>query len=62
MNMANNKHKTGEKAPEGGTYKVESLVNGGDASKDDTSIKLEKGEQFPPSTETGEAAYWTKTS
>lgn len=58
--MANNKFKTGENAPENGKFKVDSLVNGGSASNDDTAIEIEKGEQFPPSPSSNEAAYWVK--
>ncbi|MFC7319714.1 YjzC family protein [Halobacillus campisalis] len=58
--MADNKFKTGEKAPESGKYKVSTLVSGGPASQDNTEIKLEKGEQFPPSPSKNEAAYWVK--
>ncbi|MGI8314350.1 YjzC family protein [Halobacillus mangrovi] len=57
--MANQQFKTGEKAPETGTYKVDKLVNG-NSSKDNTEIKLEEGEQFPPSPSENEAAYWVK--
>ncbi|SEA00409.1 hypothetical protein SAMN05421743_102194 [Thalassobacillus cyri] len=60
--MAENTYKTGEKAPESGTYKVDSLVNGGNASQDDTEVKVEKGDQFPPSPGSNEAAYWKKVS
>lgn len=58
--MANNKFKTGENAPESGKFKVDSLVNGGSSSNDDTKIDIEKGEHFPPSPSTNEAAYWVK--
>ncbi|WP_100401169.1 YjzC family protein [Bacillus sp. FJAT-44742] len=59
--MAQDKYKTGEQAPESGTYKVDSLVNGNNKN-DDTEIKVEKGENFPPSPSSREAAYWVKTS
>ncbi|MGP4075993.1 YjzC family protein [Halobacillus sp. K22] len=60
--MAQNTYKTGEKAPESGTYKVQSLVSGGSSSQDNTEVKVEKGEQFPPSPSSNEAAHWVKTS
>lgn len=60
--MANNKFKTGEKAPEGGTFKVDSLVSGGSANQDNTEVQVEEGEQFPPSPSSNEAAYWVKVS
>ncbi|MGP4061109.1 YjzC family protein [Halobacillus litoralis] len=61
--MANKKtYKTGEKAEENGTFKVESLVSGGSTANDNTEIKLEKGEQFPPSPSSNEAAHWVKSS
>ncbi|MFC3039981.1 YjzC family protein [Virgibacillus xinjiangensis] len=52
-------YKTGQEAPENGTYKVVGLVNE-NKGNDDTEIKLEKGENFPPSPSTREAAYWKK--
>ncbi|WP_087973554.1 YjzC family protein [Oceanobacillus rekensis] len=58
--MADNKLKTGEKAPESGEYKVDSLVSGGSSSNDDTTINIDKGDQFPPSPSSNEAAYWVK--
>ncbi|MCA1011903.1 MULTISPECIES: YjzC family protein [Halobacillus] len=60
--MAQNTYKTGEKAPESGTYKVQSLVSGGSSNQDNTEVKVEKGEQFPPSPSSNEAAHWVKTS
>lgn len=60
--MANQKFKTGEKAQESGTYKVDSLVNGQSSTQDNSEIKLEKGEQFPPSPSSNEAVYWVKAS
>ncbi|MBB2509082.1 hypothetical protein G5S33_02528 [Staphylococcus cohnii subsp. cohnii] len=56
----NNPYKTGEKAPESGNYKVHSLVSGNSSNQDNTEIKVEKGEQFPPSPSSNEAAYWEK--
>lgn len=53
--------KTGEKAPENGTYKVDSLVNG-NSSKSKQSIEMKEGDQFPPSPADNDAAYWVKTS
>ncbi|GIN58813.1 YjzC family protein [Lederbergia sp. NSJ-179] len=53
------KYKTGEKAPESGKFKVDSLVNG-NSHNDDTTIDIEKGEQFPPSPSSHDAAYWVK--
>ncbi|WP_074736275.1 YjzC family protein [Halobacillus karajensis] len=50
-----------KKPPESGTYKVDSLVNG-NTSKSKQSIKLNEGEQFPPSPSDNDAAYWIKTS
>lgn len=58
--MADNKFKTGEKAPESGEFKVDSLVNGGSGNNDNTTINIEKGEQFPPSPSSNDAAYWVK--
>ncbi|UOQ44961.1 YjzC family protein [Halobacillus salinarum] len=60
--MAKETYKTGEKAHETGTYKVDSLVSGGSASQDNTEVKVEKGEQFPPSPSSNEAAHWVKVS
>jgi hypothetical protein len=56
----NTTYKTGEKAPENGTFKVDSLVSGNSSENDTTKIDIEKGEQFPPSPSSNEAAYWTK--
>ncbi|GGB38512.1 YjzC family protein [Virgibacillus dakarensis] len=58
--MADNKYKTGETAPESGKFKVDSLVNSGSSIDDNTKIDMEKGEQFPPSPSSNEAAYWVK--
>ncbi|MCF3942807.1 YjzC family protein [Oceanobacillus alkalisoli] len=58
--MADNTFKTGEKAPESGEFKVDRLVDGGSANNDNTTITIEKGEQFPPSPSSNEAAYWVK--
>ncbi|MCD7034087.1 YjzC family protein [Metabacillus sp. GX 13764] len=44
-------HKTGEKAPQSGTYKVQN---------EDTEIQIQKGGQFPPSPSSGEAANYVK--
>lgn len=61
--MANNQtYKTGEKVPESGTFKVKSLVNGGSTNQDNTEIRVEEGEQFPPSPSSNEAANWVKVS
>ncbi|MDY0404136.1 YjzC family protein [Virgibacillus sp. 179-BFC.A HS] len=61
--MAKQTYKTGEKAPESGTFKVDSLVNGSSSSSgDNTEIQMEKGEQFPPSPSSNEAANWVKVS
>lgn len=53
------KYKTGEKAPESGKFKVDSLVNEG-SHDDNTTIDIEKGESFPPSPSSNDAAYWVK--
>lgn len=59
--MTNNQtYKTGEKAPESANYKVQSLVSGNASEQDNTEIKVEKGEQFPPSPSSNEAAHWEK--
>ncbi|MDY0395079.1 YjzC family protein [Virgibacillus halophilus] len=60
--MAKETYKTGEKAPENGTFKVDSLVSGSSSSQDNTEIQVEKGEQFPPSPSSNEAANWVKVS
>ncbi|NBJ70644.1 MULTISPECIES: YjzC family protein [Clostridia] len=57
--------KTGEKAPENGTYEFDGLVNGGNESEvteDEKSIKLSSGDQFPPIRSNKEAAYWKKSN
>lgn len=59
--MADHQYKTGENAPETGIYKVDSLVNGGRSNDGNTTIEIEKGDQFPPSPSANEAAYWVKT-
>ncbi|WP_091660584.1 YjzC family protein [Alteribacillus iranensis] len=58
--MAQDRYKTGEKAPESGTYKVDTLVSGGNASQDNTEIEINEGDQFPPSPGENEAAHWVK--
>ncbi|TLS36190.1 YjzC family protein [Pseudalkalibacillus caeni] len=62
--MANEeKFKTGEEAPESGTYVFESYVNNSDAEKpddDEGTVDLGKGERFPPTPSTNKAAYWVK--
>ncbi|MDW8569689.1 YjzC family protein [Staphylococcus shinii] len=55
-----NLYKTGEKSPENGTFKVDSLVSGNSSEQDNSTIDIEKNEQFPPSPSSNEAAYWTK--
>ncbi|MBN8236314.1 YjzC family protein [Halobacillus kuroshimensis] len=55
--------KTGEKAPEKGTYQFDGLVDGGsenDVTEDEKHIELENGDQFPPIRSNKEAAYWKK--
>lgn len=58
--MATQKYKTGETVQENGTYKVDSLVNGGSATEDTTEIEIKKGDPFPPSPSSNEAVYWVK--
>ncbi|MBU5465463.1 YjzC family protein [Virgibacillus sp. MSJ-26] len=53
------KYKIAETAPETRKFKVDSLVNGG--SRDNTTIDIEKGESFPPSPSSNDAAYWVKS-
>ncbi|WP_257348532.1 YjzC family protein [Pseudalkalibacillus decolorationis] len=60
--MANKTYKTGEKAQESGTYKVDSLVNENSSKQENTEVKMEEGEQFPPSPSSNEAANWVKVS
>ncbi|PWU68784.1 MULTISPECIES: YjzC family protein [Gracilibacillus] len=59
--MANKQtYKTGEKAPESGLFKIDSLVNEGSTNEGDTEIRLEEGEQFPPSPSSNKAVNWVK--
>ncbi|MFC0525536.1 YjzC family protein [Pontibacillus salicampi] len=59
--MAQHTYRTGEKAPEGGKFKVESLVSGGRLSnQDDTHVNMDQGDTFPPSPSSNEAANWVK--
>ncbi|SDI99604.1 YjzC family protein [Natribacillus halophilus] len=58
--MANKPYRTGDRAPESGTFRVDSLVSGDSASNDDTEVVVEKGEQFPLSPSSNEAANWVK--
>lgn len=53
------RYKTGQKAPASGTYKVDSLVHG-EKARDELDIKIEAGEQFPPSPTSHDAATWVK--
>lgn len=53
------RYKTGEKAPESGKYRVQSLVHG-EKREDESEIDMEAGDQFPPSPTSHDAAYWEK--
>jgi hypothetical protein len=62
MSMAD-RYKTGEKAPEAGTYEFDSLVDGRKKEKvteDEKKIELSNGDTFPPLRSSKEAAYWKK--
>ncbi|UOQ45976.1 YjzC family protein [Halobacillus salinarum] len=55
--------KTGEKAPESGTYEFDGLTDGrknSNPTDEETQIKLESGETFPPLRSSKESAYWKK--
>ncbi|ASF39001.1 general stress protein [Halobacillus halophilus] len=57
--------KTGEKAPEKGTYEFDGLVNEGnenDVTEDEKHIELSNGDTFPPTRSNKDAAYWKKSS
>ncbi|ARI77940.1 YjzC family protein [Halobacillus mangrovi] len=59
------RYKTGEKAPEKGTYKFDGLVEGGNESnitEDEKHIELSNGDTFPPLRSNKEAAYWKKSN
>lgn len=55
--------KTGEKAPENGTYKFAGLVDGGkekSVTEDEKQVELNSGDSFPPISSQNQAAYWEK--
>ncbi|UOQ45935.1 YjzC family protein [Halobacillus salinarum] len=57
------RYKTGENAPEKGTYEFDGLVNEGNENEvieDEKYVELESGETFPPIRSNKEAAYWKK--
>ncbi|PYZ91953.1 general stress protein [Salipaludibacillus keqinensis] len=58
-----NRYKTGEKAPENGTYKFDGLTDGrkkSNATDEEAQIELKNGQTFPPLRSSQEAAYWKK--
>ncbi|SFJ67968.1 YjzC-like protein [Halobacillus dabanensis] len=62
MSMAD-RYKTGEKAPEAGTYEFDGLVDGrkkDNVTEDEKQIELSNGDTFPPLRSSKEAAYWKK--
>ncbi|MFZ0474343.1 MAG: YjzC family protein [Halobacillus sp.] len=57
--------KTGEKAPENGTYEFDGLVNEGNennVTEDEKHIELSSGDTFPPTRSNKDAAYSKKSS
>ncbi|WP_273851923.1 YjzC family protein [Guptibacillus spartinae] len=57
--------KTGEKAPESGTYEFVGLVNESNENantENEKNIELSSGETFPPSQSNQDAAYWKKSN
>ncbi|MFC5712425.1 YjzC family protein [Thalassorhabdus alkalitolerans] len=56
-------YKTGEKAPETGTYVFDSYVNtesGNPPMENMEEIELEKEDRFPPMPTENDAVYWRK--
>ncbi|WP_081988380.1 YjzC family protein [Halobacillus sp. BBL2006] len=59
------RYKTGEKAPQGGTYKFDGLVDGVNerhVTEDEKHIEWSSGETFPSLRPNKEAAYWKKSN
>ncbi|WP_349408175.1 YjzC family protein [Pseudalkalibacillus sp. SCS-8] len=59
------RYKTGEKAPANGTYEFDGLTDGrkeSNPTEEETQIKLESGETFPPLRSNQEPAYWKKVN
>lgn len=56
------RYKTGEQAPEAGTYEFDGLVDGqnDNVTEDEKHIELSNGDTFPPLRSSKEAAYWKK--
>ncbi|WLR50362.1 YjzC family protein [Bacillus tianshenii] len=52
--------KTGEKSPESGEFKFDGHVHEDSEGENTETIKVEEGEQFPPSPSTHKASYWVK--
>ncbi|CDQ20922.1 YjzC family protein [Halobacillus karajensis] len=57
------RYKTGEKAPDSGTYEFDGLVDGrkkDEVTDDEKHVELSNGDTFPPLRSSKEAAYWKK--
>ncbi|MCA0173053.1 YjzC family protein [Bacillus sp. RAR_GA_16] len=63
--MMAERYKTGEKAPENGTYEFVGLVNESNQNanaEEEKNIQLSSGDTFPPSQSNKDAAYWKKSN
>ncbi|RBW68836.1 YjzC family protein [Bacillus taeanensis] len=59
-----NRFKTGEQAPETGTYEFVGLAeshSNANPTSDEKEIRLESGDTFPPLRSSKESAYWQKS-
>ncbi|MGP4062426.1 YjzC family protein [Halobacillus litoralis] len=59
------RYKTGEQAPQAGTYAFDGLVDGrkkDNVTEDEKHIELSNGDTFPPLRSSKEAAYWKKSN
>ncbi|KGX92321.1 general stress protein [Pontibacillus halophilus JSM 076056 = DSM 19796] len=55
--------KTGEKAPQKGTYEFDGLTDkrkNANPTSEESQIQLDSGDTFPPLSSSNEGAYWKK--
>ncbi|GGC96447.1 hypothetical protein GCM10007216_29050 [Thalassobacillus devorans] len=58
--MSEERYQTGDKAPETGQYRFDSLVEGFSQQQENSVIRIAQDEQFPGAPESGKPAYWIR--
>ncbi|MFG6119875.1 YjzC family protein [Thalassobacillus sp. B23F22_16] len=58
--MSEERYQTGDKAPETGQYRFDSLVEGFSQQQENKVIRVAQDEQFPGAPESGKSAYWVR--